>query len=61
MFETIRILRGGLQTPVLFTLNNVNFKTDLAAKISNQLEIDSTAVMAFLNNDTLLNKMGYDR
>lgn len=60
LFETIRILRGGLQTPVLFTLNNVNFKTDLAAKISNQLEIDSTAVMAFLNNDTLLNKMGYD-
>lgn len=60
LFQAIRILRGGLQTPIIFTLNNVNFKEDLVAKISNQLEIDSIEIITFLNNDTLLSKMGYN-
>lgn len=59
LLQMLRKLRGGLQTPVTFTLNNVNFKEDLASKIASQLEIDSNTVIHFLNNNTALQKIDY--
>lgn len=54
-------LRGGLQTPVKVVLNNVNFKTDLAGKISKQLEIDSVDLMQVLSDESALEKMGVNQ
>ena len=61
MFDLISMLRGGHQTPVKLIINNVNFKSDLAARISSQIELDSTSVYAFLNDEEQLKALGYNK
>ena len=58
--DIIRILRGGLQTPVKVTFNNVRTKQDLAGKISKTLEIDSATFLAMLYDTTFLHANGLD-
>lgn len=58
-YDLIVKLRGGLQTPVKLVINNVNFKTDLAAKISSQIELDSTAVMSIIDDKNAIEELGY--
>ena len=59
IYDLIVQLRGGMQTPVKMVINNVNFKTDLAAKIASQLELDSIAVMSVLGNTSSLDHLGF--
>ncbi len=57
----IRKLRNGDQTAVKFVINNVNFKKDLASKVSSQLDIDSIDFLNFLNNEKILKKKSFTK
>lgn len=59
LYQVIKKLRGGLQTPVPLIINNVNFKSDLAKRISQQIELDSTQIFKFLSNEATLKKWNY--
>src|SRR5687767_3337123 len=51
LFELIRMLRNGSQTPVKLTITKVRLKEDLARKMGQIFEFDSTAVINFLTNN----------
>ena len=56
-----RMLNNAWQTPVKLTLaGNLRIKSNIAAKISSQLLLDSASVHAALNNDSLLSEYGFD-
>lgn len=59
-YDVISKLRGGMQTPVKLVLNNVNFKEDLAAKISSQIEVDSLSIWNVLNDEEQMKALGYN-
>jgi len=61
LYDLVSMLRGGHQTPVKLIINNVNFKSDLAAKISGQIALDSLSVYSFLNDEEQLKTIGYDK
>lgn len=61
IIDIIRKLRGNQQDAVNLVINNVNFKQDLAGKISNQLNIDSLTFLNFLNNESKLKEKGYNK
>jgi UPF0755 protein len=55
MFNLVRMLKSGKQTPVKLVINKLRTKEDLAKKIGQQFECDSLQVIQFLNNnDSLL-------
>jgi len=55
-----RMLNNGWQTPVKVTLaGNLRIKSNIAAKISSQLLLDSASVMSALQNDSLLSEYGF--
>jgi len=58
-YDLIVQLRGGMQTPVKMLINNVNFKTDLAANIASQLALDSAAVMSVLGDTSTTEQLGF--
>lgn len=52
----VRMLNSGFQAPVKLVINKLRTKEDLASKIGNNFECDSTEVIRFLmNNDSLKN------
>jgi UPF0755 protein len=54
LFELGRMLRNGRQSPVNLVITKVRTKENLASLIGKKFEVDSAAVMGFLNNaDTL--------
>lgn len=56
-----RMLNNGWQTPVKLTLSgNLRLKGNIAAKVSNQLLVDSAAVRAAFDDDRLLARYGFD-
>jgi len=59
--DLIKKLRSGKQEEIKFVLNNINFKKDLAGKISSQLDIDSLGFLNFLNNEKILKELGYNK
>lgn len=59
--DLIRDLRNGKQTAVKLVINNVNFKKDLTGKVANQIDIDSLSFLNFLNNETALKKLGFNK
>lgn len=61
LIDLIRKLRGNRQSSVKLVINNINFKEDLAGKISNQLDIDSLEFLNFLNNEELLKQKGFTK
>ena len=61
LYDLLAMLRGGLQKPVKLIINNVNFKSDLAAKISEQIELDSLSIYTFLNDEKQLKTSGYNK
>lgn len=61
LYDLLAILRGGLQTPVKLIINNVNFKGDLAARISQQIELDSARIYTFLTDESQLEALGYTK
>ena len=61
LYDVLVKLRGAHQTPIKLTINNVNFKQDLAGKIGQQLEIDSINFLKFIEDDSLISKIGYNK
>ena len=59
--ELINMLRLGEQSPVNVTFNNIRTKADLASRIAQQIEADSNAIMALLNDSLFLAGAGVDR
>lgn len=57
MYNLFKKLRGGMQDPVDLVINNINFKSDLAAKVGEQLEIDSAEFYQFLHSQSTLIKL----
>jgi UPF0755 protein len=52
--QLVNILRGGLQTPIRLTFNNIRTFDQLASRVSNQIEADSASLMqAFFDPDFL--------
>ena len=56
----LNTLRSGSQTPVDFTFNNMRSIEQLAKRIDEQLEIDSTAFLKALKEHPTLKEMGFD-
>lgn len=55
IFNVIKILKAGRQTPVNLVITKLRTKEDLAQKIGNSFECDSASVIGLLNdNDSLL-------
>lgn len=55
-FTLIRALRSGRQTPVKLTFNNIRTKEQLAARLSQQLESDSTSLLKLMNDSAFLSQ-----
>ncbi|MEX2511383.1 MAG: endolytic transglycosylase MltG [Cyclobacteriaceae bacterium] len=56
----VALLRSGNQTPVNITFNNVRLPRELAAKITSNLEMDSTAFMGLLTDELFISGYGFD-
>lgn len=60
VFNLVRMLRAGNQSPVKLVINKLRTKEDLAAKIGANFECDSISVILFLNNPDSLKKYALD-
>lgn len=56
-YELVNMLRSGAQIPVNVIFNNVRTKEELAAKISLQIEADSTSLMQCWNDRKFLSSL----
>lgn len=54
-------LKGGLQTPVKVTFNNMRNVAMLAGRISEQIEADSLSIVSYLNDEQHLAELGFTR
>lgn len=59
--ELVNILRSGRQTSVKVTFNNVRTLEQLAGKIGKQIAADSSAIIAFLNEESNYSSDGFNR
>jgi len=57
--DIIRRLRAGEQTPVRITFNNARLMSDVAAKLTIKLELDSTSFLKKLNDDETAVQYGF--
>lgn len=55
----INMLKGGRQSPVMVTFNNIRTLNDLAGKVGRQIEADSVQIVAFLANPADYEKDGF--
>lgn len=60
IFNLVRMLRAGSQSPVNFIITKLRTKEDLAQKIANNFECDSLSAINFLNNSDSLIKYNLD-
>lgn len=60
LFDLVRILKNGRQTPVKLVITKYRLKEDFARKLGQQFEFDSTAAMKFLTNNDSLKSFGLD-
>jgi UPF0755 protein len=60
LFELIRILKNGRQTPVKLVITKLRLKEDFARKLGQQFEFDSLATIQFLTNNDSLKTFGLD-
>jgi len=60
LFELVRMLRNGKQTPVKLTITKFRLKEDFARKLGQQFEFDSLAAIQFLTNNDSLKTFGVD-
>ena len=56
-----KMLRGGHQTAVKLTFNNIRTKAELAGEIAQVLEIDSTEFLSQLNDSAYLSSKGFTK
>ncbi len=60
IFNLIRMLRSGNQSPVNLVINKIRLKEDLAQKIAANFECDSLSMISFLNNTDSIKKYNLD-
>jgi len=60
LFELIRDLKNGKQTPVKLTITKLRLKEDLARKMGQLFEFDSLTAIQFLTNNDSLKAFGVD-
>ena len=60
LFELVRMLKNGRQTPVKLVITKLRLKEDLARKLGQQFEFDSLAAIQFLTNNDSLKTFGVD-
>ena len=60
LFNLVRILKNGRQTPVNLVITKLRTKEDFAKKAGSLFEFDSVAMMNFLNNADSLKQFGLD-
>lgn len=58
--QLTNMLRGGLQTPVKVTFNNIRDVKMLAGRVGTQIEADSASIVAYLADNVNLNKLGFN-
>lgn len=59
--DLVNLLRSGKQEPVKLSFNNQNSLEDLAKRISEQIEPDSTALIKAFTNSEFLKKSGFTK
>jgi UPF0755 protein len=57
----INLLRSGRQTPVRITFNNIRTLNQLAGRIGNQIEADSSQIINFLSADSNFSSAGFTK
>jgi len=60
LFELVRILKNGRQTPVKLVITKLRLKEDFARKLGQQFEFDSSTAIQFLTNNDSLKTFGVD-
>lgn len=60
LYQLIRILKHGNQSPIRLVINKIRTKEELAGKIGRQFECDSTEVIHFLLSNDSLASFGLD-
>src|SRR5215204_746630 len=60
LFELIRVLKNGKQTPVKLVITKLRLKEDFARRLGQQFEFDSLAAIQFLTNNDSLKQFGVD-
>jgi UPF0755 protein len=61
ILDIIRKLRSGNQDAVNLTLNNITFLSQLAGKVAGKLDIDSTELIATLQDRIIAEKYGFSQ
>ena len=60
-WDAIRMLRAGIQEPVVLTFNNVRTNEELAGKITKNLMIDSSSFLDLLHNKEYIGSYGFTK
>jgi len=58
--DLVKLLRSGKQTPVRVTFNNVRLKTDLAEKITANLEVSQEQFLSLIQDSVYIRKFNFD-
>lgn len=58
--QLVNMLRGGLQTPVNVTFNNVRDVDQLAGRIAKQIEADSASISNLFHNEGYIRQLGFN-
>ena len=59
--DVIRKLRAGDQSPVRITFNNARLLTDVAEKLTVNLELEQDAFLKIISSDSIASKHGFDQ
>ncbi len=57
--DIVNMLRGGRQTPIKLTFNNIRTLEEFAGKVAKQIEPDSVQILNCLQNQDTLQKYGF--
>ena len=58
--QIVNMLKGGMQTPLNVTFNNVRTKEEFAGKVSKYLIADSLSILNLFNNENQIKEFGFD-
>lgn len=60
VFELVRMLKNGRQSPVRLVITKLRTKEDFAGKVGSMFECDSTQLLNFINNNDSLKRYDLD-